>query len=586
MPSGRTTYKNLFLLVREQIDRSVQFRNTPTFDNQINSDSLTLGANSIFDIRAVDLINSLQKLLQETLPGFISEGLEVEATTPVSSSVIVRQGNGSKAGFFYETTDDITVKIPFDREQSVFYVSLYKDNIIVEKNPSVAALQLAKIVIPSPGKTQYLYDTRDERPNPEVDGYILGLKVINLYGDAKGRLEDDSLEFFRDNIGRILADNLIGNIRLSENLKITNVHGTMELNSDSMKLYDVDSNLLAKLNKNGTFFYDANGVEVARFATDSARIGNILVTKSNIGSNDFVSENRGFRIEDTGYAEFQDVRIRGRISSSVFEYDKVSAVSGKLIVGSASALESNMLALDSATLTVKDGVFNVGDILLIKDGVEQEYLEVTDDTNEPTYTVIRDIASSYNSNNNPAWPKGTAVVSTGNASSGIYSGFITLDAVSQYSPFIDINKRNSDIYNDWSTKVRLGNLSGITDSLYGTLTGYGLYSDNVYLRGKLYAPDIRTAITGSRIILDTDKLLAYDDSDNEIFRVNLESFSGGSDIGDVIIGNYTGGSGAKWDASSGTFDVKGEVSASTISGNLITAVIDTTSLIFQLVDLF
>ena len=38
-------------------------------------------------------------------------------------------------------------------------------------------------------------------------------------------------------------------------------------------------------------------------------------------------------------------------------------------------------------------------------------------------------------------------------------------------------------------KVRLGNLSGITDNLFGgQLSGYGLYSNNAYLTGSLYLP--------------------------------------------------------------------------------------------------
>jgi hypothetical protein len=64
--------------------------------------------------------------------------------------------------------------------------------------------------------------------------------------------------------------------------------------------------------------------------------------------------------------------------------------------------------------------------------------------------------------------------------------------VSNYSPFIDIILRNSLCYNDITTKVRLGNLEGITDDSYGNLSGYGLYSDNVYLKGKLYAADIKS----------------------------------------------------------------------------------------------
>jgi len=52
-----------------------------------------------------------------------------------------------------------------------------------------------------------------------------------------------------------------------------------------------------------------------------------------------------------------------------------------------------------------------------------------------------------------------------------------------------------DVYDDSEDNtvkpaVRIGNLSGVTDSNFpeGTLTGYGLYSSNAYLRGQLMLP--------------------------------------------------------------------------------------------------
>jgi len=42
--------------------------------------------------------------------------------------------------------------------------------------------------------------------------------------------------------------------------------------------------------------------------------------------------------------------------------------------------------------------------------------------------------------------------------------------------------------NTGKTKVRLGKLTGITDNTFGgSLSGYGLYSDNVYLKGNISA---------------------------------------------------------------------------------------------------
>jgi hypothetical protein len=159
-------------------------------------------------------------------------------------------------------------------------------------------------------------------------------------------------------------------------------------------------------------------------------------------------------------------------------------------------------------------------------------LLVTDISLAPIYTVSRDISNTFVTN--PTWSKGTAIVSTGVGGSGYTeTGFILLDAISNYSPFIDISLRNSEIYNDYTTKVRIGNLEGITDSLYGVLTGYGLYSDNVYLRGKLYAPDIKTAITGSRAEMGTECFIIYDANGCQVFNINYS----GINAGDVTIGD-------------------------------------------------
>jgi hypothetical protein len=153
--------------------------------------------------------------------------------------------------------------------------------------------------------------------------------VDNKYiesGDDK--FEEDSRDLLRNNIGDILADNLIGNIRLSENLKITNTQGTLELDSKAVKIYDEQQHKMAEFNRRGTFFYDINGREVAKFAVDGAKVGNILITRNTLQSGNFISGNlgSGFQIKDDGDAEFNNIRARGKFTTSVFEKETISAV--------------------------------------------------------------------------------------------------------------------------------------------------------------------------------------------------------------------------------------------------------------------
>lgn len=545
--SNSITYKSLYEQVLQEIEKRTSYNTKSSYNNSSQLDRTLVSSfdTSRTDVTVAELVNALKDTLEEAIPQYISEGLVVTATSPISSNVNVSAGKGSIGGSLYTLDDDLALNIPLDDTSEVFYITLYKDNIRVERTYDYRKLTIAKIVVPKPGVTSLIQDDKDEGWN----AYIVNFTEYKLYG-RNDKFEEDTIELLRDNISPVLADNLIGNIRLSEDLKIINTQGTLELDSSELRLLSTDDVTMAKFNRNGTFFYDSNGIEIARFTTSDARIGNILVTKSNIGSANFQSEVRGFRIEDSGYAEFGDVRVRGRISSSVFEYDKISAVGGKLHISNSSVLAEDVSSSDT-TITVEDSVFTMSEIVVIKSGSDQEYMEITNTTNAPTYSVSRYL-NGASGETNPSWNKGTAIVSTGKTN----TGYISLDAASNYSPFIDIVLRNSSTYDDITTKARLGNLSGITDDLYGILSGYGLYSDNVYLRGKLYAPDIKTAITGSRVELSTTSFKAYDDSNIAIFQVLMDTEIGIGDIGDIIIGDPDGDY-LIWDNSEGTLTFNG-----------------------------
>ena len=59
-----------------------------------------------------------------------------------------------------------------------------------------------------------------------------------------------------------------------------------------------------------------------------------------------------------------------------------------------------------------------------------------------------------------------------------------LDGIKGKSMYDSVDQRNYYVPTlEGCTRVVLGDLSGITDTFFGNLNGYGLYSDNVYLRG-------------------------------------------------------------------------------------------------------
>jgi hypothetical protein len=537
-----STKKSLYELVKREINSS---KNAGTaLSSQLTKNGLVDGINSNVVANA-DNIANLKSILQSTITPRILVGLEVYATSPASSSVIINAGKGTIGGAVFTLENTTQVQIPLRLGLDVFYINLSSGYITVDSSEFDEKLTIAKIVKQSQSAT-IVTDIKDSNLN----AYIINYKTIDLRVDKNNQFEEDTQQIFRDNIGEILADNLIGNIRLSENLKVLNTQGSIELDSNSLKVRSSDDKILSKLNRDGTYFYDTSGIEVARFTRNDARIGNMLVDKSSIGSANFQSGLRGFKIQDDGKAEFEDVKIRGTLSSTVFEQDTVSAVGGSLFVGKSTTLRTNILSTDN-TITFNDAEFTNGDIVLVKDTSRSEYIKINSIPNGTSYTVIRGLnGTAYD------WNSGITFVSTGNEAG---SGYIMLTASDNYSPYLDVVTRSSECYCDYSTNVRLGNLSGITDPDYGALLGYGLYADNVYLKGKLRAPDIKTAESGSRVELNSDGLYLTDINNNYIFSAIANNAPSGFNVGDLIIGDINTNNYMYWDTSTCTLRIRGDL---------------------------
>lgn len=85
---------------------------------------------------------------------------------------------------------------------------------------------------------------------------------------------------------------------------------------------------------------------------------------------------------------------------------------------------------------------------------------------------------------------GDEVVRMGNQYDTSRQGAVYITSNDNNAPYIDvIDGVTAYVITDSHIKARLGKLTGITDSLMGTLSGYGLYSQNAYLRGKMVLPN-------------------------------------------------------------------------------------------------
>ena len=229
-----------------------------------------------------------------------------------------------------------------------------------------------------------------------------------------------------------------------------------------------------------------------------------------IGSSQYASGPLGFgwRINYDGSAEFENVSIRGKISSAVFEHNRISSIGGSLYIAptfyievESETIENNQViwyntAFDPKTTCDrewldKEQIKLDGSLYKIIDGKE-ENLEIS---NIQATLITEDIAEGQVKLKLPDIPSingyrfrpGAAVVfyGTNTRRSGLF-----LTSVGKYSPYLEIY--DNDGTEDPIPAVRLGNLEGITDTYIvssGGLTGYGLYSSNAYLRGELRLPN-------------------------------------------------------------------------------------------------
>ncbi|MFA5696292.1 MAG: LamG domain-containing protein, partial [Bacilli bacterium] len=183
----------------------------------------------------------------------------------------------------------------------------------------------------------------------------------------------------------------------------------------------------------------------------------------------------GFHL-DSNLFEVGNIACRGIFRASVFQKDIVNVIAGSFVVSpNGDTLDEDMTQLDNSTLKTKgSATFAVGDILRIKESngatVDDEWLIVTDISSAPIYSVTRDVSTNYNSNDNPAWKKGSAVVDYGQSG----DGGVYMTASDNNSPYISVFEHSGAPWSSIDTKLRLGNLNGFlgySENLFGIAIG-------------------------------------------------------------------------------------------------------------------
>ena len=325
-------------------------------------------------------------------------------------------------------------------------------------------------------------------------------------------------------------------------------------------------NYVFAVNENGSV-YASNMFLTGRLQSKEGYLSNrLMVGTANSGvviyggSNEdsFISSSKyasgalgyGWKISQDGSAEFSNIIARGKIQSSVFEYNKISSVGGSLYIAPTIYIDSYSTKLvhntdkhqyyfswtlpyPSATnicghsWTTEDFVKINGEALneqqqkTTLSNVDAIITEITEENDSTIMTFA--FSDSIDGLTNTTIAPGAIVIlyGTGTKKQGLY-----LTAADQGAPYMDVY--DSDANSSVMPAVRLGNLAGITDTNFpgGKLEDYGLYSSNAYLRGQLMLPGAG--------ITNQDKIKYGEGDANSSIRI----WAGATSISDIRNANF------------------------------------------------
>ena len=207
---------------------------------------------------------------------------------------------------------------------------------------------------------------------------------------------------------------------------------------------------------------------------DKITVNTLTIDGANdrIRSGNYVSgfAGAGFTLEPD-LLEVGNIACRGIFRTAVFQKDIISIVGGNVLVTPGDVLATDMTAADASILTIEGNeTFAVGDILRIKDGTDDEWLEITNIASAPTYTVTRDKASQYGANANPTWTKGACVANYQQSGDGA----VYMTASETNAPYLSIFDHAGSPWTTINTRFRIGNLNGFlgySSNLYGIAIG-------------------------------------------------------------------------------------------------------------------
>ncbi len=227
--------------------------------------------------------------------------------------------------------------------------------------------------------------------------------------------------------------------------------------------------------------------------------------------------------------EIDDATIRGNFNVYELLAHQIQGINGLFFISSSAKIDTVI----GNNITFEDPTnsnlcpFTVNDLIMVQRFQPDQQTVVR--TGQATVTVVsgKTVTVTINSG---SFHKGDYAVRLGNTTNAARQASIYLAADDSNAPFIDmINGVNS--WAAWGaaakTKMRIGNLTGITNTAFGTLSGYGMYAlDNIYLEnGNISMGSSGYVRGGMTSYADTNKgfWLGYSGSDYKFKIYNSAS---------------------------------------------------------------
>ena len=235
--------------------------------------------------------------------------------------------------------------------------------------------------------------------------------------------------------------------------------------------------------------------------TGTGYFSDILYAGTHVGTTTFISgfAGSGWQMSYTGgdaTLTVDNLVIRKALTAYELDINKINSINGGIIVSVANGTALNVVDTSDTQFeiyfdeegTSKQIQFVVGDYVRGQVWTGRgigSYVGLVNTVNHSaTYGSAYIIAVTVSGE---PWD-GIELVQIGNSSDAARQNLIYITASDSNNPYIDMLAGVDDGSFSGKQKLRIGNLTGITDSNFGgALTGYGLWADNVYLTGGIVA---------------------------------------------------------------------------------------------------